>query len=92
MKTSEKSHFNIFYARHLKLLKLRGLSDSTIAGYSRAIRRISTHYGSSPDHLSTDQLEDYFFLMQIAVLVIRKPALVSTCCNFHCWSSALDGG
>jgi hypothetical protein len=87
MKTSEKSHFNIFYARHLKLLKLRGLSDSTIAGYSRAIRRISTHYGSSPD-----QLEYYFFLMQIAVLVIRKPALVSTCCNFHCWSSALDGG
>lgn len=60
MKTSEQSHFNTLYARHLKLLKLRGLSDSTIAGYSRAIRRISTYYDCSPDHLSTDQLEDYF--------------------------------
>ena len=60
MKTSEQNHFNSLYARHLKLLKLRGLSDSTIDGYSRAIRRIATYYDCSLDHLSTDELEDYF--------------------------------
>ena len=60
MKKREQKHFNSLYSRHLNLLKLRGLSDSTIDGYSRAIRRIATYYDYSPDHLSTDQLEDYF--------------------------------
>jgi hypothetical protein len=60
MKTSEQSHFNTVYELHLKLLKLRGLSESAMAGYSRAIRRFSTHYDCSLEHLSTDQLENYF--------------------------------
>jgi hypothetical protein len=34
METNAQSHFNTLYARHLKLLKLRGLSDSTLASYS----------------------------------------------------------
>ncbi|MFT6347547.1 MAG: hypothetical protein ACJAYB_000535 [Psychromonas sp.] len=43
MKASEQSYFNTLCARYLNLLKYRGLSNSALAGYSRPIRRISTH-------------------------------------------------
>ncbi len=60
MNTKEQTHFDTLYARHLRTLKLRGMSNATIDSYSRAVRRVSNHFDCSPDHLTTEQLEAYF--------------------------------
>lgn len=60
MNTKEQAHFDQLYQRHLRTLKLRGMSDKTIDSYARAVRRVSKHFDCSPDHLSTEQLEAYF--------------------------------
>ena len=60
MKTSEQTRFDTLYTRHLRALKLPGLSESTIDAYSRAVRRLSAHFDCCPDRLSTEQLETYF--------------------------------
>jgi len=60
MKPFEQSRFNEQYHRHLRALKLRGLSDKTIDVYARAVRRVSAYFDCCPDHLSTDQLASYF--------------------------------
>lgn len=60
MKSSEQSRFDTLYQRHLRALKLQGLSDSTIDVYARAVRRLTQHYDCCPDQLTTEQLEVYF--------------------------------
>ena len=40
MERDEHIRFDTLYQRHLRALKLRGLSDSTIDVYARAVRRI----------------------------------------------------
>ena len=41
MKVPEQNRFDEQYQRHLRGLKLQGLSDSTIDVYARAVRRIA---------------------------------------------------
>jgi len=60
MNTKEQVHFDKLYRLHLRTLKLRGMSDNTIDSYARAVRRVSKYFDSSPDHLTTEQLEAYF--------------------------------
>ncbi len=60
MNKTEQARFNRLYKRHLKALKLQGLSDSTIDVYSRAVQRITQHFDRCPDTLSIDEREDYF--------------------------------
>jgi integrase len=60
MKASEQSRFNEQYHRHLRALKLQGLSDSTIDVYGRAVRRVTARFDCCPEHLSIDQLASYF--------------------------------
>lgn len=60
MNTTEQTHFDELYSRHLRALKLRGMSDATIDSYSRAVRRVAGHFDCSPERLSTEQLEVYF--------------------------------
>ncbi|SHN93095.1 hypothetical protein BHECKSOX_2114, partial [Bathymodiolus heckerae thiotrophic gill symbiont] len=38
MNTTEQTHFDALYSRHLRALKLRGMSDATIDSYARAVR------------------------------------------------------
>jgi site-specific recombinase XerD len=52
--------FNRFYDQHCKLLKLKGLQPKTIEAYSRAIRRMGDCFDYELEHLSFDQLTDYF--------------------------------
>ncbi len=49
MRPSEQIRFDKLYKRHLRALKLRGLSDKTIDVYARAVRRIAQHYDYCPD-------------------------------------------
>ena len=41
MNKSEQKRFDELYHKHLRALKLQGMSDKTIDAYSRAVRRIS---------------------------------------------------
>jgi len=60
MKATEVKRFATLYERHLKLLILQGKSDSTVDAYSRAVRRVGSHFDCCPDRLTKEQLEDYF--------------------------------
>lgn len=48
------------YTKHCKHLKLKGLQPKTIEAYARAIRRIGNYFDTQLDHLTSDQLIDYF--------------------------------
>ncbi|MBL6994398.1 hypothetical protein [Desulfobacula sp.] len=56
MNKTQTKRFNELYQRHLRLLKLQGLSHSIIDNYARAVRRLSQHFDSCPDQLTPDQL------------------------------------
>ncbi len=71
MEASEQTRFDTQYQHHLRALKLRGMSDSTIDVYARAVRRLAGHFDCCPDRLNIEQLETHF------------AALVST----HSWST-----
>jgi integrase len=60
MEPNEQSRFDTLYKRHLRALKLQGLSDKTIDVYARAVRRVAQSYDCCPDHLTTEQLEAHF--------------------------------
>lgn len=60
MKSSEQTRFDKLYQRHLRALKLQGMSDSTIDVYARAVRRVTQYFDCCPDQLTVDQLETYF--------------------------------
>ena len=60
MNPSEQKRFERLYQRHVRALKLQGLSQRTIDAYSRAVRRLASHYDCCPDQLTADQLEAYF--------------------------------
>jgi len=60
MKPSEQKRFDNRYKKHLRALKLQGMSDSTIDVYAREVRRVTQYYDCCPDRLSIEQLEAYF--------------------------------
>jgi len=60
MEAKEQARFDTLYTRHLRALKLRGYSASTIDVYARAVRRLTDHFDCVPDQLSIEQLETYF--------------------------------
>ena len=44
MKPTEQKRFDPLYQRHLRALKLQGMSASTIDAYARAVRRVAAHH------------------------------------------------
>jgi len=60
MEANEQKRFDTLYAQHLRALKLRGYSASTIDVYARAVRRLTEYFDCIPDQLSVEQLETYF--------------------------------
>lgn len=60
MNTSEQKRFDGLYRKHLRALKLQGMSDKTIDAYSRAVRRLSAWIDGCPDRLEPEQLAEYF--------------------------------
>lgn len=60
MEANEQKRFDTLYAQHLRALKLRGYSASTIDVYARAVRRLTGYFDCVPDQLSVEQLETYF--------------------------------
>lgn len=60
MKTSEQKRFDQLYRKHLRALKLQGMSDKTIDVYARAIRRLSERFDRVPDKITAKQLATHF--------------------------------
>lgn len=60
MNPSQTERFNKLYRQHQKTLRLQGKTKKTIDAYSRAIRRIGSHFDCCPDLLNPEQLKDYF--------------------------------
>ncbi len=60
MEANEQQRFDTLYAQHLRALKLRGYSASTIDVYARAVRRLADYFDCVPDQLSIEQMETYF--------------------------------
>jgi len=60
MEANEQTRFDTLYAQHLRALKLRGYSASTIDVYARSVHRLTDYFGCAPDQLSVEQLETYF--------------------------------
>ncbi len=52
--------FSKYYIKHCKYLKLKGLQPKTIEAYARALRRIGNYFDTRLDHLTSNQLLDYF--------------------------------
>ena len=52
MEVGEQKRFDTQYQHHLMALKLRGMSDSTIDVYARAVRRLAAHFDCCPERFS----------------------------------------
>ncbi len=60
MNKVQKKRYESLYHKHLSALRRQGKSKATIDGYSRAVRRITSHFDRCPDRLSVNDLKDYF--------------------------------
>lgn len=66
MKKSDEIIFNTNYQQLLKCLKLQGKADKTIDAYSRALRRVVSHFDRLPETLTPDDLKDYFAALVVS--------------------------
>lgn len=60
MNKQQQTKFNTFYRKHVNALHRQGMADSTIDGYSRALRRVTAYFDRCPDRLTQADLENYF--------------------------------
>lgn len=60
IKTPIDAKFKKYHSQLLKHLRLKGLQPSTIDAYERAFKRIYTFFNGDIEHLSEDQILDYF--------------------------------
>lgn len=60
MVSAPEKDFNRRYEALPKHLKLKGLRPKTIEAYTRAVRRIGAYFDYRIDHLTEQQLTDYF--------------------------------
>ena len=63
MTKNEKIRFDKHYQQLLKCLKLHDKAEKTIGAYSRAVRRVAKHFDCMPEHLTPDNLKDYFLAL-----------------------------
>ncbi len=60
MNKAQQKKFDSLYQQYVNALHRQGKAASTIDVYARAVRRIAAYYDRCPDHLSQDDLKDYF--------------------------------
>ena len=60
--------------KFIEHMELFGLTKETQKGYISAVRCLATHYHTSPEHLSNDQVRDYF-----RHLLVEKKLAHSSC-------------
>jgi integrase/recombinase XerD len=65
--------------RMLEDMQLRGLSARTQECYARAVRQLAEHYHRSPDHLTEEDLRQYFLYLANEKQVARATATIALC-------------
>jgi len=60
MDKAQQTQFNSLYQQHISELRRQGKAESTIDGYSRAVRRITEYFDLCPDQLTQKHLKDNF--------------------------------
>jgi integrase/recombinase XerD len=50
--------------RMIEDMQLRGLAEGTQHAYVRAVRQLTKHYGKSPDHISQEEVRQYFLYLR----------------------------
>ncbi|MGS2724083.1 phage integrase N-terminal SAM-like domain-containing protein, partial [Porticoccus sp. GXU_MW_L64] len=60
MNTAQKKRYQSLYQHHVNALHRQGKAKTTIDVYSRSVRRITEFFDQCPEHLSEQQLKDYF--------------------------------
>jgi integrase/recombinase XerD len=63
MNIDEQARFNLLYQKYLNELTLQGKQPKTIEMYSRALRKVGDYFDCCPDHLTQDQLKEYFLAL-----------------------------
>lgn len=63
MNIDEQARFNLLYQQYLNELILQGKQPKTIEMYSRALRKVGDYFDCCPDHLTQDQLKEYFLVL-----------------------------
>ena len=60
-------------------MQLRGLSARTQETYVTAVRQLAKHYRRSPDHISEEELRQYFLYLANEKKVARATATITLC-------------
>ena len=50
--------------RMIEDMQLRGLAEGTQEAYVRAVRQLAKHYSKSPDHISQEEVRQYFLYLR----------------------------
>src|SRR5256712_7416642 len=65
--------------RMLEDMQLRGFSARTQECYASAVRQLAEHYHRSPDHLTEEDLRQYFLYLANEKRVARATATIALC-------------
>jgi len=65
--------------RMLEDMQLRGLSARTQECYVAAVRQLAEHFHTSPDHLTEEELRQYFLYLANEKKVARATATIALC-------------
>ena len=65
--------------RMLEDMQLRGFSARTTEAYARAVRQLAEHHHRSPDHLTEEDLRQYFRYLTNEQKVARATATIALC-------------
>jgi site-specific recombinase XerD len=60
-------------------LQLRGLSERTQEMYVKAVRQLAEHYHKSPDHITEEELRDYFLYLKQVKHYSRSASTIALC-------------
>lgn len=60
-------------------MQLRGLAPKTQISYLRAVRQLAAHFNKAPDHITEDELRDYFLFLKNEKKASRSACTVALC-------------
>lgn len=65
--------------RMIEDLQLRGMSERTQEMYVRAVRQLAEHYHKSPEHITEEELRDYFLYIKNIKHYSRSASTIALC-------------
>lgn len=65
--------------RMIEDMQLRGLSELTQEAYVRAVRQLAEYYSKPPDHITEEEIRQYFLYLANEKQVARSTATVALC-------------